>query len=282
MKTKRISYAGAGIFVLLVVAATVLVLSVNSIARYGIERGAGYATGTEVVVENVKVGLLSGTFSMSGPNVSNPKDGGFDSDYFVRLATFNTSLSLGSLRKEMIEIPALHLNGLELTLERKDGAENYKVILENLQRLASEVEREPDEDAKKFVIRDLAIRDIRVHLMGYPGGSRTITLADIHMSDAGTGGEPVTTAHLTGMVIREVLHQVMLNPNLIPSDLTEGLGDSLHGLEKLGDVGVKFRGKVKDEAGRVIGEIPEKIEESISGAIRDLFGADKEEADRDE
>lgn len=251
----------AVVVLLVIVAVVAVVVTVDSLAKSGIERSATLATGVQTNVEGVRIGLLGGTFNMTGLRLANPQTPAFDTPEFITLENTDASVTLASLRKDVIEIPKVHLDGLHLTIERKDDQENYKVILENLQQLAKD---EPRDDGKKYVARELLVTNVQLTLAGYPGMNKTLNLADIHMTDVGSGGNPVTRSQITGLVIREVFRQIMQNPDLLPGMLVAGLGEGLQGLGGLGEVGVQFVGDITDQAGRVVGE--------VTGAVGDIIG----------
>ncbi len=287
-----------GLVVILVVVAAMAAgaFYIDSIARKGIESGSTYALGVPTSLDKADVGLLSGEFSLAGLNVANP--GGFTSPHFFALNNGSVSVSLGSLRKDVIELPSLTLNGISMNLERAGDKSNYKVILENLKRFESgggPPGKKPAEGGKKFVIRNLEIRDINVHVNLLPAGGEltkvNVPIDVIQLKDVGSGGKSVQLSDLTGVILKTIMTvAVQKGGDLIPGDiageLTKGLGE----LQNLGDQGitvllgdggvVQTFGKTAEQLGKTAEEGVMKIGDEakkLGEGIGNIFGGDKKD-----
>lgn len=268
------------------------VYSIDSLAKHGIEKGATYALDVPTSLSSADVGILSGTFSMSGLTVSNPE--GFDTPHFLRLGDGGVSVSLGTLREDTVELPSLTLTDIDVHLQRSGGKSNYKVILENLKRLESGDgggAKEPDPNAKKFVIREVRVENIAAHVALLPiGGDATrvdVTVPEIVLTDVGEGGVPMS--QLVNVLTQAILESIVkVGGGVIPADMLNDLQGQLAQLDSLKDVGLS----VLDDGGKVIDSFGESVDDFKKGAedaaksiedaakgVQDLFGGKKKDDD---
>mgnify|MGYP003577027314 CR=1 FL=1 len=145
--------------VLVAVGAVVVFRSVDTIAERVIERGGTYALGAETTVASADVGIMDGTFAMTGLNVANP-EGGYTSPYFMNLPSAGVAVSLRSLLEDTVELPELTIGAVDMYIDGTGGTPNYKRILENIKKLESSSDKSPDSEAsaKKFVVNRLTIK----------------------------------------------------------------------------------------------------------------------------
>lgn len=281
--------------ILLIAAVGVGFLYIDSIAKHGIEKGGTYALGVQTTLDSADVGVFDGTFAMSGLKVANPA--GFKSDAFMSLGEGGVSVSFGSLRQEVVELPTLTLSTLAVNLENKDGKANYQTIMDNLKRFES---TEPAEEGKRFVIREVLIRDVTINVEVLPLGGAlstvTVPIKEISMKnvgESGVGKSGLTLGELAGLIVKTVFAAAIQNgKNLIPGDVLNGLGEGLKGLEGLGGVAVSIGGEAmkqvdslfKGAAGELnkVGEglkgVGEGLGEGLKGVgdgLGGLLGGDK-------
>lgn len=281
--------------ILLIAAVGVGFLYIDSIAKHGIEKGGTYALGVQTTLDSADVGIFDGTFAMSGLKVANPT--GFKSDAFMSLGEGGVSVSFGSLRQEVVELPTLTLSTLTVNLENKDGKANYQTIMDNLKRFES---TEPAEEGKRFVIREVLIRDVTINVEVLPLGGAlstvTVPIKEISMKNVGergVGKSGLTLGELAGLIVKTVFAAAIQNgKNLIPGDVLNGLGQGLKGLEGLGNVAVSVGGEAmkqvdslfKGAAGELnkVGEglkgVGEGLGEGLKGVgdgLGGLLGGDK-------
>lgn len=298
---KRLLLAAVAVALLIVVALTVVFLSIDAIAKSAIEKGGTYALGTDTSVSSVSVGVFKGEFSMKGLKVANPRAGGFASPHFLTLGTGATAVSLSTLRQPTVEISTLTLDGLDANIEGKGGATNYGAILDNLAKATGGGGSTPapaDPNEKKFVIRQLTLSNIKVHVnmtgsllpgaIGDSVGKVTnvtipidrIELKDVGRTGEGVGGSGVTMAQLSGIVVKAVLAAAAENGGgLIPGDLLGDLRGKLTSIASL-DALTKGGAEVFSGAAKVGDEVKKGVEGAAKGigdAIKGVFpgGGDK-------
>ena len=309
---KKLIKLVAVLLVLLVLATVAVVLYIDTIAKIAIERSATYALGVETTLGSADVGLLSGTFSMGDLTVANPA--GFESPHFTHLQEGPVEVALGSLRKETVELPTLILSDLDIQLDKSEGKANYDVILDNLRRFESGEDAEKEADGKKFVINEVLIQRIVVHVQLNPiGGDLTkldVPIDEVRLRNVGSDtDQSVLMSELASVIIKAVLAAIVQKGgDLIPADVLGDLGQGLAGLKSLTEMGVDVAATFGGEVQAIVGDFshlakpleslgPElggaaegldEITEGIGDAIKNigeglggLLGGDKKKDDED-
>ncbi|MCH7848184.1 MAG: AsmA family protein [Planctomycetes bacterium] len=276
----------AVLLILLVLATVAVALYIDTIAKTAIERGATYALGVETTLGSADVGLWSGTFSMGDMTIANPA--GFESPYFTHLGQGDVEVALKTLRQETVELPTLTLTDLEIYLDKKEGKANYDVILENLKRFESQENAQDDAGGKKFIIEEVLIKNIMVHVQLLPlGGDLTkldVPIDEVRLHDVGSGTDgSVLMSELTSVIIKAVLAAIVQKGGgLIPSDILGDLGQGLGSLAEIGlDVATGLGDRIKD-AGGGLDEVTEGLGDaikSIGDGLGGLLGGDKKKDD---
>lgn len=203
-----------GLLVVLLVAGAGIAFSLDALVERAIERGSEYALGVDTEVGSVRLGVLGGRFGLKGLRVSNPA--GFDSPHFLSLREVRTGIDLRTLRSPVVEMPELVLSGIDLHIERRlDRGTNYGKLLDHLEKTTGSGEKPaaegpPAEDGKRFVIRELALRDVTAHLHLAPElgtlPATEIALPEVKLRGVGSGGAGgISLAQLSELVVRTVL-----------------------------------------------------------------------------
>jgi len=266
--------------VLLAVVVVVAVMSINSLAKKGIEAAGTYAMGVPTTLDSASVGLFSGKFGLSGLNIANPA--GYKGKQFFALGQGDLAISAASLQSDVIEVPLLALSDISLSLEKQGDKANYQVIMDNLAKLGGKGDTAPKPAAdggpeKKLIINDLVIRNVKVHAELLGGGNALtdvvakatqvdVTIPEIRLQNvgktgSGVGGSGVTVSQLSGIVMEAILSAVANSAGgLIPAEL---LGDLKGNLGKLGDLSKLADVKALGDVGKVVGE---KAGEALKGA----------------
>ncbi len=256
--------------------------SLNWIAATAIERSGSSATGVQATVNGAQLRPIGGTFGMDGFSLANPANKGFESERFLHLNRADVDFGLFQMFQTTVEIPEVNLQGLNLNIERKDGTENYRHIMDHLEKSSGDESASGDQ---KYVVRKLIIRDIQVSFHGYSGvPQKELHLADIQLTDVGTGENGLSRSELVGIVIREAFRQLLRNPDLLPGAALEGIRIGIEELDNLGQVGVTFLGDITDGSGTVIKSLGDAAG-SVGDSIGDFFGGGEDnenEEDKDE
>jgi hypothetical protein len=258
---------------------------IDAIVGKGIEAGCTKALGVETSVGLVRVGLLTGTFSIRRLRIANPL--GFETDHFFTLNRLHFEVPPGSLGEETIVVKLLELDGVDVSLETVDKKTNYDVILDNLNRFSKTGSADPnakksapddEEGGKGLVIHEAVIRDIaaRIDLGKVKGGSDRIEVEipelRLHPNKT-TGAAEVSVAEVTNVIVTAVLVGIAKKA---PAALAKNL---LSGAGSLKNVTLEIPGALSTGAGS-IGGGAKKLGESAGGAFKSLgglFGGDGDE-----
>ena len=246
--------------------------TIDTIAKRAIESGGTYALGVPTTVQSANVGIMTGTFGMSGLNVANPQ--GFSASPFLSLGDAGVAVTLSSLREPVVMLPRLSLDNLSVSLEKKGGSANYAVILDNLKKLGSGSSSKSSGDGKKFIIKELSLRNINVgvDLIGGPGAIGDLTkiqlpiseikLENVGQTGTGVGGTGVTMEQLASIVVQAVLAAAAeKGGGILPAEILGELQGGLANLGQLDKLGMKVLAdpKVLEQLGA--GKATEAIEQ---------------------
>lgn len=262
---------------------------IDSIARVAVERGASGALGVKTTLKSADVGVFGGTFAMSGLRVENPP--GFTDNPFLTLEDGDAAVSLGTLRKDTIELPHLRLTGIGMAIDRREGNSNYGVILEHVKGDRAPSSEPTSKEGKNYIIREVTIRDVSVRASFAPLGGEpmvvTIPIKEIALKDVGSE-KPLSLSEIAGVIVQAVMSAVVENGGgLLPDDLLKDLDGALSRLGSLSELGVDVTtelgeqakqlldnvGSVGEEAGKAAGEVGKTLE----GIGKNLFPGKKKE-----
>ena len=256
----------------------------DTIVGKGIEEACTRALGVETSVGLVRIGLLTGNFSIGSLRIDNPP--GFETGHFFSFDRVHFEVPPESFKQDTIVVPLLEIDGIDISLETVDGKKNYDIILANLKRFSNSGSADPggapdaeDEGSgKEIVLREAVIRDITARIdLGMVGGEADrieVEIPEIRLHpNKKTGSAEVSVAELTEIIVTAVLTAVAKKA---PGDLAKGLFKGLGGLNT-----VKLEIPGVATGANSVGAVVEKLGEGAAGAIKGLGGlfggGDKEE-----
>lgn len=265
---KWIIRLGAVLIGIVVLVGVIGYISINKIAKAGVEHGGTYALGVDTKLKDINVGVLSGSLSMNGLSIANPE--GFKADHFLSLGDGNVQVSLGSLMSDQVDVPVLKLSDIQIDLEKDKGKANYDVILEHLAKVTGgEEPSQPAEKTggKKFVVHELLIKNVKVNAQVIGGISVPVVIPEIKLTDVGSDGEGVTLGDLSGIIVTSILATTVETAgDILPGGIGEGLQGGLKAVGDLGNFGVQVIGDVTTAAGEVVGKAAEVVGEGAKQA----------------
>jgi len=281
----------AAVIIIVVVLAFVALIAfglsqADAIVKAAIERGGTYATQTTTTVDDVSLGLRDGTFEMNGLTIDNPA--GFSSDHFFKLANTNVKLDTASITSNVISVPTVSFDGIDVVLDKGNDPSNYNTILNSLKRFEnSDTKAAPEnQGGKKVTIDTLTLNNIDIRVANMPGvsfltGDIAINIPTIELKDIGKE-KPMTTAEVVNLVIKTVLTAaVESGGGILPGDILGELGNGLSSLSSLSDMGITVLdgagqligeniGNVLDGAGKTIDGLTDGAQDAINEATKDL------------
>jgi len=263
----------AGLLVLLV---SVPLLYVDSIAKDALQEGASETFGTKTTVGSVSLGLVSGRVGLSKFRVRNPD--GWEEDQFFRIGNGSFAVSWRQFLEDEVEVPELILEDIEVSLEKRGGQSNYGEVLAHMERRPAPP---PDESGKRFVIRDLRIRnvaaDLRLGVVVGVGKHLEVQIPEIRLRNVGSDTEGgMLVSQLWSTVMRAVLVAVVREGGGVAGFITRDLAGNLGGLgrvpiEVLGTV-TRAGGDAALGAGGTAGELLGEAAGSAMGAAGEGLG----------
>ncbi|QOJ01594.1 MAG: hypothetical protein HRU70_14340 [Phycisphaeraceae bacterium] len=277
--------------VLLVVGVAVAIYFINDIVKAGVEKGGTFALGAKTTLASADIGVLSGSLALNGLEIENP--GGFKGDRFFTMGNASAQVSIPTLRKDVVEIPAFSLTTLRVSLEKSGDKKNYQVILDNIQKVSGSSGESPKEPAegsgKKFVLKDLDIRDVQVTLDLVPEAGEvlkfTVPIDRIHMTDIGSD-RPLPLGELAGVIVRAILATaVERGQGIFPGDVLGDLQGKLAALGNLDQLGIKVVSEIAPEAlnkatqaaqqelGKAAGQVQQQAEKAVQDATKGVDDA---------
>lgn len=270
---KKIAIVLFVLFALVVIGVVVLLSQVGSLVKVGVEKGGTYALGTNTTLEKADIGLFSGKVGLTKLNIANPQ--GFKGTEFFSMGNGQVEVTLPSLSKDVIEVPLIKFDAIRVNLEKKEGASNYNVILENLKKAtggdkpATDKPKpaEPAGDSKKFIVKSIQIRDVKVHvdLLGTGGAADklaevNIPIDEVLLSDVGTaenGGVDLQT--LASVIVNAVLGAAADKGQNLPPEFLNDLKGQVAGLQAQLD---QVKG-LKGSTTKVIGETQDNVKKAL-------------------
>ena len=237
------------LILLLVIVGGVVFFYFDSIIKSGIEVVGSQVLGTSVTVSSVSVSPLGGSGSIRGLNIANPP--GYQSDNAFQLGEVEVILNVGSVFSDVIEIESVRIVQPDITYETRITTDNIRSLMQNLPSAgSSEAESGGEGSSKQLIIRDFQILDPQLNLVTAIA-TAPVPLADIHLTDIGTGGDSVSVAEVMRRVLSS-LSTSIVNANLPSVD----------------ELRRQVEGRVQDS----VNDAGTAVEEAVDGAVEDLGG----------
>lgn len=265
----------------LVVLIIILVVAFNLYAdkafRWGVEKAGTSALKVPVTLGKASLSLLGGSLGLQNFTIANPPE--YKNKLFLDLKNASFKVKTSSLLSNVIEIPEIKLNGVNVVLEQKDiRSNNIQDILNNIssgEKAPTPAEKTQQAGGKKLHINNLEITGVvvQVKLLPLPGKADTIPLPlpPIRMKDLGNDGT-MTTGTLLKKIIVAISQGIAENgASILPADLLNPLKDSLKGLGQLGGALLeqgKNLGEGLKDAGKGAAEKVKGLGDSLKGIIQ--------------
>lgn len=251
-------------------------LYVDEFVGHAIERGGTAALGVEIRVGFVRISPFDGELRVNRLAVENPP--GFDTTRFLRVKRGQIDADLSTLEDEVVEVPYLALEHVEVSLERDGHRTNYGVILDNVKNFEASDAADPPEGGgsqKRYVVRKVSIRDIvaRVEWSRFASNQTAVSVVipEIEIHDVGArDGRGVAMGELTSIFTKAILGSIARYGVNLPSAVRSGLESGLGGLARVTGVVVTGAGStLVDVAAGVATELGEG---EVGNAVRSVGG----------
>ena len=268
---KKWIFIGLGaIVILLVVIVVVGISKLGTIVQLAVNTYGPKITDTELRVDDVGISLFSAEAKLKKFFLGNPK--GFKSPSAMKVGSVYVDVDEGSLTKDTIIINKVEVLGPEITYEKRGKSDNFRSILNNVQKNVPKGESAKKESAKEgpgkqLVINDFILKNGKVNLaVEIPGGvlgdqEIKADLPDIHLKDIGKkkgGASPAEVAK----EIFAALYGKITSPNVMGAlndQLKKLAGVDVESIEKAAKEGLKGATDVVKGAGEDAGSVTDKV-----------------------
>jgi uncharacterized protein involved in outer membrane biogenesis len=193
------------IFVIVAVAAVaIVVVNLGRIIKEGVDVYGPQITKVSVTVDQVNIGLFTGSAEVKNLLVGNPT--GYTAPQAVNVGDVHMVVDPTTVLSDKLVIRSINVESPDITFEGGLSGNNLTQILDNINGTARTnsatvtTSTGKAKAAKKLEVDDLVISGAKVHVTLNGLGSREIPLPDIHLSNLGTGPNGITPAGLTSQV----------------------------------------------------------------------------------
>lgn len=244
---KLIKFGLIGILVLVVIGFIVAATMLNGIVKTGVETVGPKITGVSITLDQVHIGLLTGSASVKGLVVGNPE--GYKAPDAISVGLAEVGVNPFSLLTDKIIVRSVRVVAPEVTFEGNPltGNNNLRKILDNVTAATksagvpgtNQTAQATAKPGKKLEVDDFLISDAKVHFNGL-----TLPLPPVHLTDLGKGPDGITAADLTKRVLSELTTATI-----------KAVGNSAASLGKNAEKGVsEGADKIKKGIGNLFGK----------------------------
>lgn len=215
MNKKKIILGILGVVVaLLVITVAVVTLKLDSLVKAGVETVGPQLTRTTLTLEEVKIGILSGSGALNGLVVGTPE--GYKAEYTMKMGHASLALQPGSLLSDKLVIKSLVVEGPEIILEGGLNENNLTALQKNINEAVGATGTAPAEGEaagaqKKLQVDLFKLTGAKVHLRLAMLGGRNVTIPapDIEFTDLGTGPDGITAGELVKRTMNKLTTDVL-------------------------------------------------------------------------
>lgn len=179
----KFNIIAGSIIVSLVLLFVVLMLSINSIVKSGIEDIGSEMTGTAVTVQSVSISPFSGKGTIKGFQVANPGD--YDQEHAFSVEDFSISLKPLSVFTDEVIVHEIIITSPRIYVEQQLPSNNINTIMQNIRNVSS-----GETTDTRLVIEHFLMSNGTVELYSEVGGERSarVEISSVELHDLGRGG----------------------------------------------------------------------------------------------
>ncbi|MEM7516226.1 MAG: hypothetical protein AAF368_04785, partial [Planctomycetota bacterium] len=277
------------LLVLLVLAFVGLYFYLDKLAEKGIEEGGTLALEVPVEVDGVSLDVFGGKLTLDGLKVDNPV--GYGENDFFDLGNATVEVDLQSVQGNVIRIPELRVDGVNLDIVKNTAGTNYGRIMEALEKFSSAEEAEeanPTKSgppAKKFVVDHILIENVSatadLSFFGQDLDPVSVSVPPIEVHNFGTAENAHSASDLLKMLLREMLDGVLAEGGgLLPAGLLDDMKSQVANLQSdlmnqgqalLDDTKNQINDKVEEVQGEVQNQV-DSLKGELNEKVQDLQG----------
>lgn len=235
---KILLYILGGLLALAVIAVVVVMFTLGSIVKSGVNTFGPKITQTTVVLKEASLSPFSGKGSLKELTVGNPT--GWKSEHAFYLKEISIDLVPKSLTADHIVINSIVIDNPEIIYETTGAltTSNIQDLVKNVQGNGSAQPAQASQPAAaqpakpvKIEIKDFKLTNVTVKVV-YGTNNYTVKIPDLIMSDLGTKEGGLTPNELTVAVLKQVGAQVAQSAlkSAASSSLKDKAIEGLHNL----------------------------------------------------
>ena len=221
------------ILVLLVAAAFVITLTLDSIVRKGVVSVGPQITKSDIKLDGVSISMLSGKGEIRGMVIGNPA--GFKTASAINVGKASLKVEPKSLLSDKIIVRSVRVEAPEITFEGSLKGSNLSALLANIEAFtASEKASADKKPSKKLQVDDFVLTGAKVKLSMtlFEGKAATVPLPDIHLADLGKGENGVTPGELAEKIFKAIFEKTTSAVTGAIADLGKGVTDAAKNVGK--------------------------------------------------
>jgi len=245
-KTLRVSIFV--ILLLLLVAYVTAQFFLGSIIKATVNKAGPGLTQSKVELADASLSPLTGTGTLGGLSVGNPK--GWSDGRALYLAKLHFDVKPTSILGDTIVVNDLTVEQPEFTYETHIVSSNIGDLMKNIEAAVGGSTQQPDQKstkAKKYIVKHFRLQDAKVSI-GLGAASVPLTLPVLELTDLGVKEGGLTAAQLAFAVMKEITASILSSTKQATGTLGGTMGASAaDAMKKAGEGLQKFFGGKKTE-----------------------------------
>ena len=206
---KLLKLAVLGLVVLLIGGYFVVAYALGSIVKSGVNNFGPRLTQTKVELASASLSPLSGSGTLSGLSVGNPK--GWSEGRAFYLGKVHVDIVTRSILGDPIVINEILIDEPEFNYETKILSSNIKDLLKNIEDFTGGGGQEPVTKAgkpRKFIVKKFRFTHGKA-TVGLGANALAVTLPPISLDDLGVAEGGITADQMAGVLMKQVLGSVV-------------------------------------------------------------------------
>lgn len=203
---RMLIWIGCGLLVLLVAGYFGATIFLGSIVTTGVNRFAPSITQTPVHLEGARLSPLSGSGTLKGLFIGNPK--GWSGDKAFYIGKIHVKAEPSSIFKDCVVLSDVSIDSPEIVYETKVLSSNIGDLLKNIQGSSAEGANKDEPVGKegkplKFIVKHFSLTHGQVTL-GFGPTALTLPMPPVTLEDVGAREGGISSSALTLAVMRSV------------------------------------------------------------------------------
>ncbi len=210
---KKLLYLGGGLLIVALIAFVVLQFFLGSVVTAGVNNFAPKLTQTKVVLDGATISPLTGSGTLKGLVVGNPK--GWSDGNLCSLGKIHIDVAPFSILGDHIIVNEIVIEAPEFNYETKLIASNVNDLLKKIEAaMGGGKDAAPTATSKsgqpiKFEVKKFRLQSGKVRLGVAGAAGLTLPMPDIELNDLGTKEGGITPDQLVFAVMKSVTSSVI-------------------------------------------------------------------------